>query len=115
MTDHARSFGAVADVYERGRPPYPPEALDWLLPPGRPRVVDLGAGTGKLTRQIHERGLEVTAVDPSEGMLAQLRLSVPGVPARLGAAEALPLPGQCADAVLVAQAWQWVDTARAFP
>jgi SAM-dependent methyltransferase len=112
---HANSFGPVADVYERGRPSYPPEALDWLLPPGDPRVVDLGAGTGKLTRQIHDRGLAVTAVDPSDGMLAQLRQSVPGVPAVRGSAEQIPLPAESADAVLVAQAWHWVDPVLAVP
>ena len=112
---HARSFGPVAAAYERGRPGYPGAALDWLLPAGRPRVVDLGAGTGKLTRQIHDRGLEVTAVDPSEGMLAQLTRTVPGVPAMLGSGESIPLPDASADAVLVAQAWHWVDPARAVP
>ncbi|MBM2616075.1 class I SAM-dependent methyltransferase [Actinoplanes sp. LDG1-06] len=112
---HAHSFGPAAEIYERGRPSYPQEALDWLLPSGSPRVVDLGAGTGKLTRQIHDRGLPVTAVEPSEGMLAQLRRSVPGVPALLGSAESLPLPDASADVVLVAQAWHWVDPARAVP
>jgi SAM-dependent methyltransferase len=112
---HANSFGPAAEIYERGRPGYPSEALDWLLPPGRPRVVDLGAGTGKLTRQIARRGLEVTAVDPSEGMLAQLTRAVPGVPALIGSGESIPLPDRSADAVLVAQAWHWVDPARAVP
>ena len=112
---HANSFGPAAPIYERGRPGYPAAALDWLLPAGRPRVVDLGAGTGKLTRQIRDRGLEVTAVDPSEGMLAQLTLSVPGVPVLIGSAERIPLPDGSADAVLVAQAWHWVDPARAAP
>lgn len=118
MTDHAahaHAFGPVADVYERGRPGYPAAALDWLLPAGRPRVVDVAAGTGKLTRHIHARGLDVVAVDPSDGMLAQLRRAVPGVPAVLGSAESLPLPDASADAVLVAQAWHWVDPARAVP
>ena len=118
MTDHAahaNSFGPVADIYDRGRPSYPAEALDWLLPPGTPRVVDLGAGTGKLTRQIHDRGLAVTAVDPSDGMLGQLSAVLPGVPALLGTAEAIPLPDDTADAILVAQAWHWVDPARAVP
>ena len=112
---HAQSFGPAADIYERGRPSYPAAALNWLLPPGVPRVVDLGAGTGKLTRQIHDRALPVTAVEPSEGMLAQLRRSVPGVPAVLGRAEEIPLPDGSADVVLVAQAWHWVDPARAAP
>ena len=52
----ASSFGAVAAAYERGRPPYPPEAVHWLLPAGASRVLDLGAGTGKLTRQLRDRG-----------------------------------------------------------
>jgi len=112
---NANSFGRAAEIYERGRPGYPAAALDWLLPAGRPRVVDLGAGTGKLTRQIRARGLEVTAVDPSERMLAQLTLSVPGVPVLIGSAERIPMPEDSADVVLVAQAWHWVDPARAVP
>jgi SAM-dependent methyltransferase len=111
----ANSFGPAADVYERGRPPYPAEALDWLLPAGNPRVIDLGAGTGKLTRQIHDRGLTVTAVDPSPGMLAELARAVPGVTAVEGRAEQIPLPDGCADAVVAAQAWHWVDPAQAVP
>jgi SAM-dependent methyltransferase len=112
---HANSFGPAAHLYERGRPPYPDPALDWLLPAGAARVLDLGAGTGKLTRQLAARGLAVTAVDPSDGMLAQLRQVVPDVPAHLGSAERIPLPDDSADAVLVAQAWHWVDPARAVP
>jgi SAM-dependent methyltransferase len=112
---HANSFGPVADIYDRGRPSYPGAALDWLLPTGSPRVIDLGAGTGKLTRALHDRGLPVTAVEPSPGMLAQLGRSVPGVPAVQGSAESIPLPSSSFDAVLVAQAWHWVDPARAVP
>jgi SAM-dependent methyltransferase len=111
----AVSFGAVADAYERGRPPYPPEAIDWLLPAGAARVLDLGAGTGKLTRQVSDRGLDVTAVEPSEGMREQLRRVVPGVRALAGSAERIPLPGRSVDAVLVAQAWHWVDPVVAVP
>jgi len=111
----AASFGTVAGAYERGRPPYPPEAVDWLLPAGAGQVLDLAAGTGKLTRQLTGRGLDVTAVEPSEGMLEQLRRAVPGVRALAGTAERIPLPGRCVDAVLVAQAWHWVDPARAVP
>jgi SAM-dependent methyltransferase len=110
---HALSFGPAAHRYERGRPPYPAAALDWLLPDGAPRVLDLGAGTGKLTRQIHGRGLPVTAVDPSEGMLAELRRVLPDVPAHLGSAERIPLPDDSVDAVVVAQAWHWMDPVHA--
>ncbi|WP_328470480.1 class I SAM-dependent methyltransferase [Actinoplanes sp. NBC_00393] len=115
VNEHASSFGAAADAYERGRPPYPEEALDWLLPSGRPRVLDLGAGTGKLTRQIRDRGLDVVAVDPSRGMLTELQRVLPDVPAQLGTAESIPLPDNSVDVVLVAQAWHWVDSARALP
>src|SRR4029453_5970646 len=87
----ANSLGGAAHIYERGRPSYPAAALDWLLPSGTPRVLDLGAGTGKLTRQVHARGLDVTAVDPSGGMLGALRRVLPGVPALIGAAEEIPL------------------------
>jgi len=115
MGDQASSFGPAAAVYERGRPPYPEEALNWLLPAGRPRVLDLGAGTGKLTRQIAARGLTVTAVDPSEGMLGELRRVLPDVPAHQGTAEAIPLPDGSVDAVVCAQAWHWADPVRAVP
>jgi SAM-dependent methyltransferase len=114
-TEHANSFGPAAHIYERGRPPYPPEAVDWLLPPGSPRVLDLGAGTGKLTRELTARRLPVTAVDPSDGMLGELRRVLPGVPAHRGTAEDIPLPDDSADVVLVAQAWHWVDPQRAVP
>jgi SAM-dependent methyltransferase len=111
----ASSFGAAAAAYERGRPPYPAEAVDWLLPEGATRVLDLGAGTGKLTRQLLDRGLDVTAVEPSEGMREQLAHAVPGVPVHAGSAEEIPLPDHSVDAVLVAQAWHWVDRSRAVP
>ena len=109
----ANSFGAVASTYERARPTYPDDAVDWLLPAGRPRVVDLGAGTGKLTRLIAARGIEVTAVEPSAGMLERLRHALPGVAALQGSAEQLPIKDNSVDAVLVGQAWHWVDVPRA--
>jgi ubiquinone/menaquinone biosynthesis C-methylase UbiE len=67
------SFGSAAAAYERGRPTYPPEAIDWLLLPGARDVLDLGAGTGKLTTRLVERGLDVIAVDPIAEMLEMLR------------------------------------------
>jgi len=109
----ANSFGAAASTYERARPTYPEDAVDWLLPAGTPRVVDLGAGTGKLTRLIAARGLEVTAVDPSASMLERLRHALPGVAAMQGSAEQLPIDDNSVDAVLVGQAWHWVDVPRA--
>lgn len=112
---HARSFGPVAGRYERGRPTYPAAAVDWLLPAGARRVLDLGAGTGKLTRALLNRGVEVTAVDPSADMLAELRRVLPDVPALVGSAEAIPLPDHSVDAVVVGQAWHWVDPDRAVP
>ncbi|HKP41710.1 class I SAM-dependent methyltransferase [Mycobacterium sp.] len=107
------SFGAEAAAYERGRPSYPPEAIDWLLPSGAHDVLDLGAGTGKLTTRLVERGLDVVAVDPIPEMLELLSSSLPDTPALLGTAEEIPLADDSVDAVLVAQAWHWFDTERA--
>jgi SAM-dependent methyltransferase len=117
VTDVARSlsFAAEAAAYERGRPSYPPEAIDWLLPGGARNVLDLGAGTGKLTTRLVERGLSVVAVDPIPEMLELLGDSLPDTPALLGTAEEIPLPDDSVDAVLVAQAWHWFDPTRAIP
>ena len=115
LPSRASSFGAAADAYERGRPPYPAEAIDWLLPRDARRVLDLGAGTGKLTRQLHERRLDVVAVEPSAGMRDQLARTLPDVALLEGTAESIPLPDDSVDAVLVAQAWHWVDPVRALP
>jgi SAM-dependent methyltransferase len=113
--EQASSFGAVADVYERGRPSYPAEAIDWLIPPQAQRVADVGAGTGKLTRQLRERGLDVLAVEPSAGMREELHRAVPGVPVLAGTGEQIPLAAGTVDVVIVAQAWHWVDPERAVP
>jgi SAM-dependent methyltransferase len=111
--ERSLSFGSAAAAYERGRPSYPPEAIDWLLPPTARHVLDLGAGTGKLTVRLVERGLDVTAVDPIPEMLEVLSSSLPDTPALLGTAEEIPLPDDSVDAVLVAQAWHWFDPDRA--
>lgn len=105
----AASFDRAAREYEHARPEYPAEAVDWLVPAGAKAVLDLGAGTGKLTRALSARGLEVFAVDPSPQMLAQLAAAVPGAIAFAGTAEDIPLADASVDAVLVGQAWHWVD------
>ena len=107
------SFGQEAAAYERGRPSYPPEVIDWLLPNDARDVLDLGAGTGKLTIRLVERGLSVVAVDPIPEMLEVLSGSLPDTPALLGTAEDIPLPDNSVDSVLVAQAWHWFDPERA--
>jgi SAM-dependent methyltransferase len=109
------SFDLAAEVYERARPEYPPEAVDWLLPPDAKTVLDLGAGTGNLTRALTARGLDVYAVDPSPKMLDQLRAAVPGATVSVGTAEDIPLADASVDAILVAQAWHWVDQDAALP
>jgi ubiquinone/menaquinone biosynthesis C-methylase UbiE len=109
----ARSFGAAADAYERARPSYPDDAVDWLLPEGAHTVLDLGAGTGKLTRAQVARGLDVIAVEPIDEMRATLEATLPEVHALKGTAEDIPLPDQSVDVITVAQAWHWVDVERA--
>ncbi|WP_423922868.1 class I SAM-dependent methyltransferase [Frigoribacterium sp. 2-23] len=115
LVAHASSFGQVAEVYERGRPSYPRDAVTWLLPDGAHDVIDLGAGTGKLTRMLLDEVDDVIAVEPSEGMRAVLEQVVPGARSLAGSAESIPLPDDSVDAVLVAQAWHWVDPATAVP
>lgn len=112
-TRRASSFGAAATEYERGRPLYPDEAIEWLLAGGGNHVLDLGAGTGKLTRQLVDRGLDVVAVEPSDAMRDQLAGAVPRARLLAGSAEQIPLADGCVDTVLVAQAWHWVDPLRA--
>src|ERR1700736_6961235 len=110
--DRSLSFGSAAAAYERGRPSYPPEAIDWLIPRGARRVLDLGAGTGKLTTRLVERGLDVVAVDPIAEMLEMLRKSLPDTPALLGTAEEIPLAHNSVDGALVAQACPWFNPRR---
>lgn len=114
--EKATSFGAQAGAYEIGRPEYPFEAVAWMLdplPPGSRRIADVGAGTGKLTRALTAAAdAEVVAVDPDPAMLSALRAAVPGVPTFVGTAESLPLPDASVDAVVLGQAWHWVDPVR---
>jgi SAM-dependent methyltransferase len=120
MTVHEEArvgFQHGAAAYERGRPGYPPAAIEWLnraLRLGRGRtVVDVAAGTGKLTRELIASGATVIAVEPVEGMRAVLERVVPQARALDGTAEALPLGGESVDAIAVAQAFHWFDTAAA--
>ncbi|GAA4491065.1 class I SAM-dependent methyltransferase [Microbacterium panaciterrae] len=119
MTERATSFGAETESYEKGRPEYPAEAVRWLLEPalggdGAARVVDIGAGTGKLTRALLGLGgTTVAAVDPDAQMLATLQARTPEVEAIVGTAESLPLADAAADAATLGQAWHWVDPVAA--
>ncbi|HEY4346849.1 MAG TPA: class I SAM-dependent methyltransferase [Gaiellaceae bacterium] len=108
---HARrlSFGDVADLYERARPSYPPEAARWMLGEAPLRVVDLGAGTGKFTRVVADLGHDVVAVEPDPGMRAALVAATPGVEVLDGSGEAIPLPSSSVDAVVAAQSFHWFD------
>jgi len=112
----SRGFQQGADAYERGRPGYPPEAIEWLrtqldLRPGR-TVLDVGAGTGKLTRELVLTGATVLAVEPVPGMRAVLERVVPEARALEGTAEALPVGDGAVDAITVAQAFHWFDVRR---
>lgn len=115
----AAGFAAVADVYERARPSYPQAAVGWIveraeLRPGR-TLVDLGAGTGKLTRLLVPSGARVVAVEPVAEMRAKLEDVLPGVETVDGTAERLPLADGSVDAITVAQAFHWFDLKRALP
>jgi ubiquinone/menaquinone biosynthesis C-methylase UbiE len=115
----SRSFEDVAEIYERARPSYPQDALDWIrdefgLRDGR-TVLDLGAGTGKLTRQLRETGAMVVAVEPGDAMRGQLERAVPGVEALRGSAEEIPLPDDSVDAITVGQAFHWFRHDEALP
>lgn len=109
--DRAASFEQGARQYAATRPSYPAAAVDWLLPDGARTVLDLAAGTGKLTELLVARGLDVVAVEPSDAMRAELAASVPDARALPGTAESIPLPDASVDAVLVAQAWHWFSPA----
>ncbi|WP_395638562.1 class I SAM-dependent methyltransferase [Pseudolysinimonas sp.] len=110
--ERSRNFGSIADLYERVRPGYPVEAVEWLLPEAARQVADVGTGTGKLTDAVLASGREVTAVDPDPGMLAVLASKHSGVLTVSGSAEHLPLPDASFDAVTFGQSWHWVDPSR---
>lgn len=105
----SQSFQDGGEHYDRVRPGYPADSADWLIPARAADAADIGAGTGKFTALLVERGLAVSAVDPSTDMLAQLRRTLPGVFAIEGTAEATGLADEAFDVVSVAQAWHWCD------
>jgi len=112
-----RGFQAGAAAYERGRPGYPREAIEWLvsqlsLAPER-KVLDIGAGTGKLTRELVATGAQVVAIEPVPAMREQLERAVAAARAVDGTAEALPVGDESVDAITVAQAFHWFDVPRA--
>jgi SAM-dependent methyltransferase len=115
--NQALSFGKAASLYESIRPTYPAEAARWALgpsvAPGRGTVVDLGAGTGLLTRVLLPLAGRVIPVEPDSDMRDQLEASVPGVTAIAGAAESIPLDAASVDAVVSGQAYHWFDRERA--
>jgi SAM-dependent methyltransferase len=119
VSDRARSFESVAAEYERHRPGYPEEALRWAteqlgLDPGA-RVLDIGAGTGKLTRRLVSLGYDVVAVEPGAPMLDELRAAVPEAEAREASAESIPVRDETVDAAFAGQAYHWFDRERALP
>jgi SAM-dependent methyltransferase len=121
----AASFGTAATAYAQHRPDYPVAAIRWVLEPiaeagRRLDVLDLGAGTGKLTKQLASLStvsgrVRVVAVEPDQHMLAELRNQLPDVTAMPGRAESIPLPDASVDAVLAGQAAHWFDLDRALP
>ncbi|ANH37997.1 Ubiquinone/menaquinone biosynthesis C-methyltransferase UbiE [Nocardioides dokdonensis FR1436] len=115
---HARSFGQVAAAYDRGRPSYPRDVAAWMC--GGPErggltVLEVGAGTGKLTEQLVALGHVVHATDPDEQMVAVLRERLPQVRTSVAGAEELPAADRGYDVVVSAQSFHWFDHDRALP
>ena len=109
------SFGSVAEDYDRYRPAPPPQALDWVIPPGARAVLDLAAGTGLVTRELIGRAPTVYAVEPDERMRSVLAARCPQAQVLAGRGEDIPLPGASVDAVTISAAWHWLDPERAVP
>jgi len=107
------TFGAHADAYERARPAWPEEAARWLVPDDAKLVVELGAGTGKLTRAVAALGPRIVAVEPDPRMLAVLcGIGLEGVE---GTAEAIPFDDRVADAVVAGSSLHWFELELALP
>jgi SAM-dependent methyltransferase len=115
LRNHALSFSAVAEAYDRARPSYPSDAVSWLVGSGHSTVVELGAGTGKLTELLVAAGHDVIATDPLPSMLAHLRARVPGARVAVASAEHIPVGSRTADVVVCAQSFHWFDHHLALP
>lgn len=114
-TPRATSFGAWAEEYDQWRPTYPEVAVDWLVPTHASHVLEVGAGTGKLTDRLVERGLEIDVVEPDVRMLELIRRRHPQLRTHEAGVADIPLRDGSVDAVLVADAWHWFpkeDAAR---
>jgi SAM-dependent methyltransferase len=112
-------FESGSDIYERSRPDYSDQAVARLVAttgirPGS-RILDLAAGTGKLTRRLHALGAACVAIEPSPSMREVFRRVVPDVPLVAATAESIPVAAEAMDAVVVAQAFHWFDPGRALP
>lgn len=107
MHARATSIGTWTDEYDDWRPTYPDAAVDWLVPPNGAHVAEIGAGTGKLTDRLMERGLELDVVEPDGRMLGIIRRRHPRLRTHQTGATSLPLGDASVDAVVVADAWHW--------
>ncbi|MPZ61346.1 MAG: methyltransferase domain-containing protein [Propionibacteriales bacterium] len=111
----AKAFGGAAAVYERTRPDYPEDAVRWLVGTNPSKILELGAGTGKLTSTLLKQGHRVVASEPSKPMLRLLRTRIPTPPMIQASAEQIPLASSSVDLVLAGQAFQWFDAEKALP
>lgn len=107
------SFGLAAEVYDKTRPDYPVETVRWILGDQPRSVLDLGAGTGILTRKLIACGHHTTAVEPDDAMRARLADTTPAAAVLAGTAESIPVPAASADAVLVGHAYHWFEPGQA--
>jgi ubiquinone/menaquinone biosynthesis C-methylase UbiE len=112
---HARSFGGVADAYHRGRPGYPAAAAEWLTGSEPLSVLELGAGTGKLTEQLVALGHDVHATDPDPRMLDRLTAKFPELRVSQTGAEEIPAADSTFDIVVAAECYHWFDHEKALP
>jgi SAM-dependent methyltransferase len=107
--ERGQSFGNGAETYDRTRPDYRPETVEWILGDKPRTVVELGAGTGILTRRLLSLGHRVSAVEPDDAMRERITATAPAAEVLAGGAESIAVPDGSADAVLVGHAYHWFD------